>query len=100
MSIFTIVALLSSIGLFMGAILISTDTPSAFADLPSVIMVVGGSSTAMFVSYEPRYVLLSLKLLIRIHTAPSITRNHLQAEVGRFQEQILEQFKARCRPRA
>ena len=84
MSIFTIIALLCSLGLFMGAILISTDTPSAFADLPSVIMVIGGSTTAMFVSYEPRYVLLSLKLLIRIHTAPSITRNHLQAEVGRF----------------
>lgn len=84
MSIFTIIALISSIGLFLGAIFMSTDTPSAFADFPSVIMVVGGSATAMFVSYEPRYVLLSLKLLIRIHSAPAITRNHLKAEVGRF----------------
>jgi chemotaxis protein MotA len=82
--IFTIIALISSFGLFLGAIFISTDNPGAFADLPSVIMVVGGATTAMFVSYAPRYVLLSLKLLVKIHTAPGITRNHLQAEVGRF----------------
>jgi len=56
----------------------------AFADLPSVIMVVGGCTTAMFVSYEPRYVILALKLLVKIHSAPAITRNHLKGEVGRF----------------
>ena len=84
MSIFTTLALLCSTGLFGGAIFLSTDSPAAFADLPSLIMVVGGASTAMFISYEPRYVILSLKLLVRIHTAPGITRNHLKAEVGRF----------------
>ncbi len=75
---------MGALGLFVGSIFLSTDSPSAFLDLPSFIMVVGGSTTAMFVSYEPRYVLLSLKLLIKIHTAPAITRNHLQGEVGRF----------------
>jgi chemotaxis protein MotA len=84
MSIFTSVALFSALGLFLGSIFLSTDTPSAFVDFPSVIMVVGGSATAMFVSYEPRYVLLSLKLLLKIHSAPAITRNHLKGEVGRF----------------
>ena len=84
MSIATIVGILGALGLFVGAVMISTDNPSAFLDLPSFIMVVGGCSTAMFVSYEPRYVILSLKLIVRIYGAPPITRDHLQAEVGRF----------------
>jgi chemotaxis protein MotA len=84
MSIFTIVAFIFSFGLFFGAILISTDNPAMFFDVPSFIMVVGGTSAAMFVSYEPRYVILSLKLLYKIHMAPGITRDHLKAEVGRF----------------
>jgi chemotaxis protein MotA len=84
MSIFTTLAFLGALGLFIGSIFLSTDAPAAFLDLPSFIMVVGGSCTAMFVSYEARYVLLALKLLIKIHSAPAITRNHLKAEVGRF----------------
>ena len=84
MSIATIVGILAALGLFIGAVMISTDNPSAFLDLPSFIMVVGGCSTAMFVSYEPRYVILSLKLIVRIYGAPPIPRDHLQAEVGQF----------------
>ena len=84
MSIATIGGIIAALGLFIGAVMISTDNPADFLDLPSFIMVVGGRSTAMFVSYEPRYVLLSLKLIVRIYVAPPITRDHLQAEVGRF----------------
>ena len=84
MSLATVIAFVCSFGLFLGAIFISTDAPGAFLDAPSFIMVCGGTSAAMFVSYEPRYVILALKLLYKIHMAPPITRDHLKNEVGRF----------------
>ncbi|NQV54268.1 MAG: MotA/TolQ/ExbB proton channel family protein, partial [Rhodospirillales bacterium] len=83
MSIGTIVGIIGGIGLFIGAILMSTNNFLAFIDIPSVIMVLGGTTAATFVSYEARYVILSLKSIYKIYTAPAINRNLLKAEVGR-----------------
>ncbi len=38
----------------------------------------------MFISYEPRYVMLSLKLIWRIIFSPKVGRNVLKSEVGRI----------------
>jgi chemotaxis protein MotA len=46
-------------------------------------MVAGGTLAATFISYEPRYVILSLKLILRIVMSPRIGRNVLKNEVGR-----------------
>jgi chemotaxis protein MotA len=83
MSIGTILGIIFGIGLFIGAIFIATDNFLVFLDLPSVIMVLGGATAAMFISYEARYVVLSLKSIIKIYTAPGINRNLLKSEVGR-----------------
>jgi chemotaxis protein MotA len=83
MSLATILGVLFGFGLFIGAIVISTDNYLIFLDLASFIMVVGGTFAATFISYEPRYVLLSLQLIWRIVFSPKVGRNILKAEVGR-----------------
>lgn len=84
MSVSTIVGLLGSFGLFIGAIVLSTDNYIIFLSVSSLIMVVGGTLASTFISYEPRYVLLALKLIYRIALAPKMGRNILKTEVGRI----------------
>jgi len=84
MSIATIVGLIVSLGLFLGAIATATDNYGVFISASSFIIVVGGTLAASFISYEPRYVLLSLKLCYRIFGAPPVSRGVLKAEVGRI----------------
>ena len=84
MSIPTLIGLLAAIGLFVGSIAMSTDNYIIFLDLASFLMVVGGTLAAAFISYEPRYVMLSLKLIWRILFSPKVGRNVLKSEVGRI----------------
>jgi len=83
MSIATIVGFLGAMGLFLGAIAIATSNYWIFLDLGSFVMVCGGTLAATFISYEPRYVMLSLRLILRIVMSPRIGRNVLKNEVGR-----------------
>jgi chemotaxis protein MotA len=83
MSIATIVGFIGAMGLFLGAIMIATDNFWIFLNLESFIMVAGGTLAATFISYEPRYVFLSLRLILRIVVSPRIGRNVLKNEVGR-----------------
>lgn len=83
-SFVTIFAILSAFGLFVGAILIETTDFSIFLSPSSFVMVVFGTLAATFVSYEPRYVILSIKLIGRIVFSPKIGRDILKSEVGRM----------------
>ena len=83
MSIGTVLGVLGAFGMFFGSIAFSTDNYLVFIHVPSFIMVIGGTLAATFISYEPRYVMLSLKLIGRILFSPKIGRNILKAEVGR-----------------
>jgi chemotaxis protein MotA len=83
MSISTVLGVLVALGLFIGAVASQTDNYLIFANLASFVMVVGGTLAATFISYEPRYVLLSLKLIWRILFSPKVGRNVLKNEVGR-----------------
>ncbi|MEO5336859.1 MAG: MotA/TolQ/ExbB proton channel family protein [Magnetospirillum sp. WYHS-4] len=84
MSISTIIAIVLSYVLFIGSVLISTSNWKAFIDLPSAVMVVGGTMAGTFMSYEARYVILSLKLIAKVIATPRVGRNVLKAEVGRI----------------
>ncbi|MCR4377093.1 MAG: MotA/TolQ/ExbB proton channel family protein [Rhodospirillales bacterium] len=84
MSISTLLSIILSFTLFLGSIFISTSDITIFWDPASVVMVVGGTLAAAFVSYEPRYVILSLKLIARIIYTPKVGRDILKAEVGRM----------------
>lgn len=84
MSIATILALLGAFGLFLGAIVVSTDNYFIFISGSSFVMVAGGTLASTFISYEPRYVMLSLKLIYRMVVSPKVGRNVLKSEVGRI----------------
>ncbi len=83
MSFTTIVALLIAFGLFIGAIMWSTTHYIIFVSGSSLVMVLGGTLAATFISYEPRYVMMSLKLIYKMFASPAIGRNILKSEVGR-----------------
>ena len=84
MSLPTILGLVFSLLLFGWAIASGTANYMVFLDVPSIIIVLGGTMAATFISYEARYVILSLKLIGKIVFAPQIGRGLLQAEVGRI----------------
>ena len=56
MSLATIFGVVGALGLFFGAIIFSTDNYIIFLSGSSLVMVVGGTLTSTFISYEPRYV--------------------------------------------
>jgi len=83
MSIGTIISFLIGVSLFLGSILIATNNFWLFADVPSLVMVVGGTFASAFISFEARYVFLALKTMARIFSSPVINRGLLKSEVGR-----------------
>jgi len=84
MSFSTIIGLLGAFALFFGSIAISTDNFFIFLSFSSFMMVAGGTFASTFISYEPRYVILSLKLIWRIVFSAKVGRNVLKSEVGRI----------------
>lgn len=83
MSLFTIISFLSALAIFFGAIAWATDNYLMFLSGSSILIVAFGTLAATFVSYEARYVWLSMKLCVRVFYSPSIGRNILKSEVGR-----------------
>ena len=51
MSLGTVLSFIAAIIVVLGSILSATDTPSAFVDIPSMIIVIGGTFVALFISY-------------------------------------------------
>ncbi len=84
MSAASVIGILSAFGLFIGAILYQTNNYMVFVDLPSFVIVFGGTMSSTFMAYEPRYVILSLKLIWKIMFSAKISRGMLKAEVGRI----------------
>ena len=84
MSLTTIIGFVGAMGLFLSAIVMATDNYAIFVSISSLVMVFGGTMAAAFISYEPRYVILSLKLIGKVFLAPGINRNVLKDEVGRI----------------
>lgn len=83
MSFATIIGVLVGFGLFVGAVVLSTDNFMVFLNLASFVMVIGGTFAATFTAYEFRYVLLSFKGLQSVLFVHSVTRSVLTNEVGR-----------------
>ena len=84
MSLTTIIGFVGAMGLFLSAIVMATDNYAIFVSISSLVMVFGGTMAAAFISYEPRYVILSLKVIGKVFLAPGINRNVLKDEVGRI----------------
>lgn len=84
MSISTIVSFVIGFGLFIVAILQMTDNYMAFVDVPSAIMVFGGTIASTYIGYEAKFVTGALKRSISIFSIDPETQASLKDEVGRI----------------
>lgn len=84
MSINTFFGFIFAFGLFIGAVVFSTDNYAIFLSVESLLIVVGGTLAASFLGQEARYVLLALKGILSIFGVHRVGRNILNQEVGRI----------------
>ncbi len=83
MSLATVLGFLFGFGLFFGSVLLSTGNYVIFLSGPSLIMVVGGTFAATFISFEARYVVLSMRIMSSILFQHREGHQLLTNEVGR-----------------
>ena len=69
--------------LIVVTILLSTSNPGVFVDIPSIIVVLGGSYMAMFIAYEAKDVFYSFRLLGDMFKKPPAALSY-KDEVGRI----------------
>ena len=84
MSLGSILAFLAGIGVVIGSIVSATDRPLAFIDIPSMIIVVGGTVVTLFISYEAKNAVHALKLMLSAFKRPGDSENSLKDEIGRI----------------
>ncbi len=77
----TLLGLILGFGLFFFSIYASTDNFLMFFNLPSLLMVVGGTLAATMISFRGRYVIEALKELRGIFTPQNINPTTLYKEV-------------------
>ncbi len=84
MSLNSFLGFVFAIGLFVGAIVLSTDNYAIFVNLGGLAIVIGGTLAATFLGQEARYVLLALRGIVSIFGVHRAGRNILNQEVGRI----------------
>ena len=84
MSIATILGFVFGMGLVGGAIFSATDNFAMFISVESLLIVIGGTLAASFISFEPRYVIGALKELGNLFKKPKADRKLLTAETGKI----------------
>ncbi|MDR3439310.1 MotA/TolQ/ExbB proton channel family protein [Telmatospirillum sp.] len=84
MSFPTLIGFLLGIGLFISSVVLSTDNYMIFVHLTGFIMVIGGTTAATFVAFEPRYVSQAVRITISIFFQHKLGRAQLTNEVGRM----------------
>lgn len=84
MSFSTLAGIIVSIGLVFGAILHTTTNFGLFWELSGFLIVVGLTFATTMMAYELRYVVLALKLMVKIVYAPRFSRGIMKAEIGRM----------------
>ena len=71
-------------GLVGGAIFSATDNFAMFISVESLLIVIGGTLASAFISFEPRYVIGSLKELGNLFKKPKADRKLLTTETGKI----------------
>lgn len=84
MSLGTVFSFIAAIMVVLGSILTATDTPSAFIDIPSIIIVAGGTVVALFLSYETKTAIAALKLMGTTFQKHPDSDISLKDEIGRI----------------
>lgn len=84
MSMGTLLSFIAGIMVVIGAILAATDRPGAFIDIPSIIIVGGGTFVALFISYETKVAISALNLMRKAFSRHHDSENSLKDEIGRI----------------
>ncbi|MGE0255940.1 MAG: motility protein A [Alphaproteobacteria bacterium] len=83
MSFNTFLGALAGFGLFFGSVVLSTDNVVVFLSGASIILVLGGTLAATFISYEARSVMQGLAAITGAFRLHRVGQGGLNAEVGR-----------------
>ena len=84
MSFGTIFSFIAAACIVLGSIFSATDAPGAFVDVPSMIIVIGGTFVALFISYETKTALAALKLMGTTFLKHPDSDISLKDEIGRI----------------
>lgn len=84
MSISMLAAFLAGITVVIGSILTSTDHPLIFINLPSIIIVFGGTLVTLFISFEFKTALYALRLMLQSFHRHRDSEASLKDEIGRL----------------
>jgi len=84
MSVGSLIAFIAGFMVVIGSIVSATDRPSMFIDIPSMIVVVGGTVVASFISFEARTSIAGFKLALSTFKKHKDSECSLKDEVGRI----------------
>ena len=84
MSLGTIFSYIAAVAVVLGSILNSKYTPRAVIDITSIIIVVGGTVVALFLSYETKTAVSALKLMGTTFLKHPDSNISLKDEIGRI----------------
>lgn len=84
MSFGAVASFLAGFSLVVGSILAATSRPSSFVDIASILIVLGGTLAALFISFEPKVARSALRLIMRSFKRHADSENSLKEEVGRI----------------
>lgn len=83
MSLPTLLGFVSGLILLVAAVALSSDNPATFLSLPSLLIVLGGTISSAFISFEARYVGAAFGQIGLLYVQPREGREHLQGVVER-----------------
>ncbi len=84
MSLGTLGGFFSCLFMVLAAIMTATDNPLAFWDVPSVIVVIGGTITSAYIAYDAKSTTTAIKMIASIFSSPKDGNVILKNEVGRI----------------
>lgn len=84
MSLGTVFSFIAAVIVVLGSIMSATDTPGAFVDIPSMIIVFGGTFVALFISYEPKTAFSAIKLMGTTFKRHADSEISFKDEIGRI----------------
>ncbi|MCI5048868.1 MAG: MotA/TolQ/ExbB proton channel family protein [Rickettsiales bacterium] len=84
MSLTALFGVIAGVGLFLFAVLMSTENAALFLSMSSFAMVLGGTVATSFMSFQHRYVFIGFKAIWWMLKKPKSTREGLNEEIMRL----------------
>ena len=84
MSLASILSFIAGFVVVIGSIVAATDRPEMFIDIPSLIVVIGGTVVALFISYELKTAKSALGTMFKAFKTHRDSENSLKNEVGQI----------------